>query len=616
MEVTMKAFFLSLSLACCLEYFAHFAKASDFFEDTSRSEQEVYKKRKIESTIYTPSEIRNYLLTLDFERRFQKKEGIHISPLKLQKLLYYAQGYCLAIFNIPIFEEDFEKWDKGPVVPSEYHEFSRNKIGICRNNPILEHHCNSQFLTQDFQKITNSDIKIKKFLDTLYDASLFKSGKKLSDQTHKERPWQETPKNAPITKELMTDYFRGPSIFEFIKEACLTKKSEGVSYTILCEEALYWVNSVRVFLLSSSEKRLEEYQLSLDSLTSCIPDILLENNDHQFNLRFEGQTSGEAFLSNFFLPDLIINGFEHSLTYFQHQTIPTLLAFSAHYKNPIALFYLSKFFKEFDYENAENHFLTLSKDILTTTLSVQEALPANAQNKDLIGICYFYIADILTQEGDYGQADQNMTQAIDLLSISENSKFLLQGSKRVNDKERKKKILLKASGKGEVDAIFLLATLEETQEKKREKFKEASERESAQALYTLGGLLLREDPNSEEGILCLKKAIEKGSYGAALHLAQTVPSEAENAYMLAAEFGFRLAHYKKYELFIRQGKIEQAKQSLLQSGILLRDEELLTILSSEEKERISDDLETYWENISNIVGFDLTCDLMSSQDDS
>ncbi|WP_420225750.1 Panacea domain-containing protein [Pigmentiphaga litoralis] len=43
--------------------------------------------------------------------------------MKLQKLLYYAHGWCLALQNEPLLVDKFEKWTYGPVVPSIYYEF-------------------------------------------------------------------------------------------------------------------------------------------------------------------------------------------------------------------------------------------------------------------------------------------------------------------------------------------------------------------------------------------------------------------------------------------------------------------------------------------------------------
>ena len=44
----------------------------------------------------------------------------YTSRLKLLKLLYYIQGYHLAMFNAPLFNDKMEAWLHGPVVPSVY----------------------------------------------------------------------------------------------------------------------------------------------------------------------------------------------------------------------------------------------------------------------------------------------------------------------------------------------------------------------------------------------------------------------------------------------------------------------------------------------------------------
>jgi len=44
-----------------------------------------------------------------------------LSPLRLQKLLYYAQGYALAVTGRPLFDEPIRAWRCGPVVESIYH---------------------------------------------------------------------------------------------------------------------------------------------------------------------------------------------------------------------------------------------------------------------------------------------------------------------------------------------------------------------------------------------------------------------------------------------------------------------------------------------------------------
>lgn len=51
-----------------------------------------------------------------------KKSG-GVTPMKLQKLIYYAHGWHLALTGKPLIKERVEAWKYGPVIPSIYHEF-------------------------------------------------------------------------------------------------------------------------------------------------------------------------------------------------------------------------------------------------------------------------------------------------------------------------------------------------------------------------------------------------------------------------------------------------------------------------------------------------------------
>ncbi|MDB6054277.1 MAG: hypothetical protein JWN25_1800 [Verrucomicrobiales bacterium] len=54
-----------------------------------------------------------------------KSEKSDLTPMKLQKLIYYANGWHLALTGIPLIEEDVEAWKFGPVIESIYKEFKR-----------------------------------------------------------------------------------------------------------------------------------------------------------------------------------------------------------------------------------------------------------------------------------------------------------------------------------------------------------------------------------------------------------------------------------------------------------------------------------------------------------
>jgi uncharacterized phage-associated protein len=48
------------------------------------------------------------------------KDNSQLSPMKIQKLVFYAHGWCLALTEHPLISERFEAWDWGPVVPKLY----------------------------------------------------------------------------------------------------------------------------------------------------------------------------------------------------------------------------------------------------------------------------------------------------------------------------------------------------------------------------------------------------------------------------------------------------------------------------------------------------------------
>jgi uncharacterized phage-associated protein len=50
-------------------------------------------------------------------------EAEELSNLKLQKLLYYAQGHHLAERHRPVFNEAIQAWSHGPVVPQVYYQY-------------------------------------------------------------------------------------------------------------------------------------------------------------------------------------------------------------------------------------------------------------------------------------------------------------------------------------------------------------------------------------------------------------------------------------------------------------------------------------------------------------
>lgn len=63
-------------------------------------------------------EVARYILTKS------NKDGHPISNLQLQKMLYYIQYEFLTNYEKSLFDDDFEAWKFGPVIPVVYYEYS------------------------------------------------------------------------------------------------------------------------------------------------------------------------------------------------------------------------------------------------------------------------------------------------------------------------------------------------------------------------------------------------------------------------------------------------------------------------------------------------------------
>ena len=121
--------------------------------------------------------------------------GDVVTNLKVQKLLYYAQGASLALRGIPLFEEDFERWQHGPVVREIYHslkEFRSSHIAI----PTA---------CADAANLTGEE---RSLLSEIYNKFGQFSAWRLRDMTHAEEAWKATSPNAVISKDLIRDSFQ------------------------------------------------------------------------------------------------------------------------------------------------------------------------------------------------------------------------------------------------------------------------------------------------------------------------------------------------------------------------------------------------------------------------
>lgn len=128
-----------------------------------------------------------------FLAQMDEDAGDLISNLKLQKLVYYAQGFALALHGRPLFPERIEAWTHGPVVPELYHEYRGYGPG-----PI-PHPGEADFSIYDAQT--------RELLDEIYAVYGQFSAWKLRDMTRSEPPWRDTPSGQEIQRDDLIRYF-------------------------------------------------------------------------------------------------------------------------------------------------------------------------------------------------------------------------------------------------------------------------------------------------------------------------------------------------------------------------------------------------------------------------
>ena len=133
-------------------------------------------------------DVARYLITLEAgEAQIddQDLKGFCVSHLKIQKMLYFCQGYYLGLYNKPLFDEKIEAWQHGPIIPSVYNFMNESEISSLGKSE-------------------------KEMIDSVFQIKGQYSAWKLRDETHSQSPWIDAYNIAPnteITQKTLSAYF-------------------------------------------------------------------------------------------------------------------------------------------------------------------------------------------------------------------------------------------------------------------------------------------------------------------------------------------------------------------------------------------------------------------------
>jgi len=168
---------------------------------------------------YEANAIANYFLDR------AASEGKSLDQMKLQKLVYYANGWHLVFKNAPLIDEQVEAWPYGPVIPS-----LRDSFRIYGDQPIASPASylvpnRGTNLIDEIEEVVPTigqgnppDLPfVKSLLDRVWQVYGKYTGVQLSNMTHEPgTPWDkvnrqhngEIPKGTDIPAEYMRGYFQ------------------------------------------------------------------------------------------------------------------------------------------------------------------------------------------------------------------------------------------------------------------------------------------------------------------------------------------------------------------------------------------------------------------------
>lgn len=107
-----------------------------------------------------------------------------ISNLKLQKILYFLQVAFIINLQTPLFFNEIQAWDYGPVVPDVYQKY---KVFGRTNIPVTEAG-NYPF-----------DVEERRLLEKFIDEISSHSTSELVDISHHQAPWIDAYRNSDET---------------------------------------------------------------------------------------------------------------------------------------------------------------------------------------------------------------------------------------------------------------------------------------------------------------------------------------------------------------------------------------------------------------------------------
>jgi uncharacterized phage-associated protein len=191
------------------------------------------------------TDVANFILKIAKE---DNEDGAYelISHMKLQKLIYYCQGFHLALCDTPLYPDTIIAWKHGPVCEHLYHI-----LKAYGSSPI------APIVSDDPVDLTDHEKQLILFVYENYGQY---SASKLRSMTHSETPWSKTPLGQVIAQEELKQFFNSLIVVNHDEIPPLSEKQKNETVKIL-EEAIA-NGEIDLSEYSVGEERHIDFQVS------------------------------------------------------------------------------------------------------------------------------------------------------------------------------------------------------------------------------------------------------------------------------------------------------------------------------------------------------------------
>ena len=169
------------------------------------------KKRKLIHGLFAMPYQSSLAIANEFLRRAER-EGRFLTHMHLQKLVYLAHGWGLAVTGKPLIEDRFEAWDYGPVIRKLYDALRYYGSGVVTRT--IRHGDDIAFgSSPGAEHVAELLPNEKAIIDKVWDQYKGFEAFQLSALTHADNsPWSQTfasgsGKSRAIRDNLIWDYF-------------------------------------------------------------------------------------------------------------------------------------------------------------------------------------------------------------------------------------------------------------------------------------------------------------------------------------------------------------------------------------------------------------------------